>query len=234
MIEFIICDDNDIMRDNVKRLIDYTMNKSSNEYSVSLYDDYNRNFKEFIGRNKRQVIYILDVDMPSESGIDMARAIRNTDKSSVIIFLTSHSELSDMIIKSRLNVLTFISKYDNCKENLVLAIKEALEYFPSNDVVLDFCDSSNIYHIYAKDVLYITKDVRKTVIKTDHDRLEVYVSLEKLKPLLPDYFKQSHRACIINLKRVEAIDYDARVIYFDNGDTVDLIGAKYKKELVFK
>lgn len=232
MTNFIVCDDSEIIRNKVKETINETFDKKSYDFSVTLYDDYDRNFKDFVLRNRKQVVYILDVDMPSESGIDMARMIRRTDKSSIIIILTSHYELSDIIIKARLNILTFISKYDDCKQNLILSLKEALDYFPNSDVMLNFDDLSNSYNIHVKDILYITKDVRKTLIKTDFGDIEVYTSIDKLKKLLPPYFKQSHRSCVVNMKRVEYIDYNNKVICFDNGDNIDLMGDKYKEELV--
>ena len=49
--------------------------------------------------------------------------------------------------------------------------------------------------------------------------------------MLPPYFKQSHRSCVINMNRVTRIDYTNRTVHFDNGVSIDYIGDKYKKEL---
>ena len=47
-------------------------------------------------------IYILDIETPSRSGIDVAREIRNKDLESVIIFLTGHDELGHIILNNDL------------------------------------------------------------------------------------------------------------------------------------
>ena len=72
-------------------------------------------------------VYILDIEAPSGSGIDIARMIRQRDIDSVIIFLTSHDELGYTILKSQFMCLTFISKYDNYVGNLKSALKKAVK-----------------------------------------------------------------------------------------------------------
>ena len=170
--------------------------------------------------------------MPSDSGIDAARYIRNLDCKSIIIIVTSHHESAEEIYKGRFNILTFISKYDRCEYNFVLAVRDAIRYLVDDKDVITFTDLGNNYSINAKDILYLTKDGRKTVIKTNYEEYEVYTSLDKLKHILPPYFKQSHRACIVNTQRITKINYAKKIISFDNGVKYDMIGDKYKKELL--
>lgn len=44
-------------------------------------------------------------------------------------------------------------------------------------------------------------------------------------------FVQTHRACYINTERKVKIDRTKRIIMFDNGEEIDLLSDKYKKEV---
>ncbi len=231
MLEFVVCDDEEEILNEVVSIIGRTMKKYSYKYSVLKFKDYDDNFNNYLSNNRKAVIYILDIEMPSESGISVARRIRNLDKESMVIVLTSHHETADEIYKGRLNILTFISKRDRCEENLILSIDEAIEYLKVGNEILLFQELGTDYAIPYKDIIYITKDGRKTLIKTNLSEYEVYISLDKLKSLLPSNFKQSHRACIVNMNRVSKINYAKKLIQFDNNITIDYLGDKYKGEL---
>lgn len=230
MLEFVVCDDEKLMVGRIKDVIKNTIKDC--KYSVTTFNDYNESFKKYVADNKNSVIYILDIEMPSESGISMAKYIRNIDKKSIIIIVTSHHESADEIYKSRLNILTFVSKYDRCLVNLALAVEDSITYLCEDYDVIRFSDLNNSYSIGANDILYINKDGRKTIIKTSNKEYGVYLSLNTLFGLLPSYFKQSHRSCIINMNRVTKINFTKKTISFDNGLTIDYIGDKYKKELL--
>ena len=232
MLEFVICDDAVETLRNVKNIINGIMKNYNYKYNIVTFDDYDSKFDSYLATNKKAVVYILDIEMPSDSGINVAKHIRDIDRESIIIILTSHHESADEIYKGRLNILTFISKYDECNDNMKLAIKESLLYLVKDDGIISFTDMGNKYTISAMDILHITKSGRKTLIKTNQTEYEVYTSLDKMKSILPDYFKQSHRACLVNMRRVSKVSLPKKTIYFDNGDSIDYVGDKYRKELI--
>lgn len=231
MLEFVICDDNKLICNDVKHIIKNVCSAYNIDSNINIFYDYDSNFIKFMSNNKSKVIYILDIETPSESGISIAKAIRKKDKNSIIIFLTSHDELAYSIISGRFNILTFISKMLDYKSELYKAIENAITYVNPVDYV-EFNDNKTNYSIKANSILYITKDFRKTLIVTDNKSYDVYLSLNKLKSLLPPYFLQSHRACIVNTERIEKINFNHKTIMFDNGDEIDLLSDTYKKELV--
>ena len=232
MFDFIVCDDDKTTTSRVTEVIKMVSRRLDCKSRVTIYADYNKEFKNFVATNKKKVVYILDIEMPSESGITVARHIRNVDRNSIIIILTSHHETADAIYKGRLNILTFISKHDKVDYYLDLAIEDAISYLNEEDELLMISEPNNSISIPYRDMLYVVKDGRKTLIKTASNDFYVYLSLDKLINMLPPYFKQSHRACIINMKRVVNISLSDKIIYFDNGSFIDYVGDKYKKELV--
>ena len=233
MLNIIICDDNKKDMKNTQEIVDKYMTKNNIEYNVHLYDDYNTEFYNIIESKISSKIYLLDIETPSASGIDIARKIRKKDLESVIVFLTVHEELGNVILKNDLLFLSFINKFDDYENRLKTCLSKALKLLNTKQV-LRFNDGNTIYTIKLDDILYITKESfeRKTVIKTDYTDFKVSVTLTDIKSMLDDRFVQTHRSCVINKNRTSKVDKHNRTITFDTGEVIDLVSDKYKKELV--
>lgn len=232
MLNIIICDDNKRDLERVTRLIDKFMKINKYEYKKYIYSDYNDDFIKLIKTKIPFRIYILDIETPSRSGIDIAREIRSKDLDSVIIFLTGHDELGRLILQNDLMFLSFVNKFDNLDKRLNDVMHKAMDLVKIKRVI-KIEDGLNTYVIDLNDILYISKDTfeRRTTIKTDYSEYRVRKSLSQLKTMLDDRFIQTHRACIVNKNRISRVDYSNRIIYFDNNDSIDLLSNKYKKEM---
>lgn len=235
MINFIICDDHRVIRENIVKVVHEVMMRNKVAYNTHVFEDYDSNFIKIMKSKIPSKVYILDIEAPSGSGIDIARMIRQRDIDSVIIFLTSHDELGYTILKSQFMCLTFISKYDNYVGNLKSALKKAVKMAGSKQAIR-FHDQGILYTIPLADILYVTRDSveRKCVIKTDYSLFKINKNLYDLKDGLNNSFVQSHRACIVNIDRVVSVDSRNRIITFDNGETIDLLSANYKKDFLSK
>ena len=230
MINVIICDDNEKDRKNIKQAVQNYMTKNKVEYDIHLCDDYNKKFYEIVQSKMPFKIYLLDIETPSKSGIDVAREIRRKDIDSVIIFLTAHEELGNIVLKNDLLFLSFINKFDDFENRLNNSLNKALDLLKQKNTIR-FSDRSVLYTININDILYITKESfeSKTIIKTDYTEFKVNKPMHEIISMLDDRFKQTHRACYVNLDRVVKIDKIKRVITFDNNEMTDLLSEKYRK-----
>ena len=235
MINFIVCDDHKPVKESIIKVIHNIMMRNKIAYNIHAFDDYTKDFIKLIKNDIPSKIYILDIEVPSKSGIDIARMIRQNDVDSVIIFLTSHDELGYTILKSQFMCLTFISKYDNYISNLKSALKKAIKIAGTKQAVR-FYDQGILYTIPLSDILYITRDSveRKCIIKTNYSTFKLNKNLYDFKNILNDSFVQSHRACIINTERVISVDGRHRIITFDTGETTDLLSTNFKKDFLNK
>ena len=230
MINVIICEDNEKDRIITKKVVKEFMSKNNKEYDIHLFNDYNKDFYNIVERKIPSKIYLLDIETPSRSGIDVAREIRRKDIDSVIIFLTAHEELGNIVLKNDLMFLSFINKFDDFENRLNSSLEKALDLLNKKNTIR-FLDRNILYTININDILYITKDSfeRKTVIKTDYGELKVSKSLSEIVNMLDERFIQTHRACYINSDRKVKIDRSSKIITFDNGEKVDLLSDKYKR-----
>lgn len=235
MIEFVVCDDDKLVTEKVGKTVADIMMKNKLIYKTRIFYDYNDEFIKFVKSKECIRIYLLDIETPSRSGIDIARLIREKDMESIIIFITGHDELGPTILKKELWFLSFINKFEDSDERLRKSLLKALQILNIR-TKLHFEERGVIYNISLDDILYITRDSidRKSIIKTEKNEYRTYKTLTELLTMLDERFIQTHRACIVNKQRVTKINRQKRRIIFDVGSEIDLLSAKYKKELDVK
>ena len=233
MINFIVCDDDIKILKKVERIIDKYMMKNKLAYKVHLFTDYDDEFMQLLNSNLINRIYILDIEMPSRSGIDIARNIRIADINSVIIFLTSHEELGLTILKKELMFLSFINKYDDYEDRLNNSIKKSLLFLNAKNIIR-IEEKGIIYTIRLDDIVYFYWDgnIRRTIIKTLCSDFKINNTLIDVYKMLDDRFIRTHKACFVNKDRVASIDKKLKEIVFNNGVSTDLLSNKYKNDLL--
>lgn len=229
-MEFVICDDEKLFRNKIHKVIDKIYMNNDEYYHVTEFTNFNNSFLKLI-KDGSPKIYILDIEMKDDvSGIDIARKIRNNDWESIIIFITSHNELGYQALKAQIMLLDFISKYDDYERNLESVIKKAISMINSQKT-MTFNSDGISYVIHLNDILYVVKDTidRKCIIKTTYTEIEVNRSLNYFVDNLDKRFYMSHRSCIVNTERIDKVDWKNNIIYFNNGDSIDLISRDKKR-----
>ena len=73
----------------------------------------------------------------------------------------------------------------------------------------------------------IQKEGMKLVFSTDTRTYEVYNSFNKVAPMLPKQFVRCHKSYIVNLDKINNINFTTNTISFGNNDKC-YIGPKYK------
>ena len=232
MLEFIVCDNNKNIVSKVSNIIDSLMMKNNTNYKIRKFYDYDDEFMEKMGEIGINKVYILDIQVNDKSGIDIARKIREEDLQSAIIFLTSHSELAEYVVYNVVAPLGFINKFNNYEEKLIELLKIALKRLGTENF-LKIAMAQMTYQIPIKDILYITHDSveRKCIIMTGYSDFKVNKSLTELFETLPNTFKYSHRACIVNMDRITKVEIHKMLIHFDEGTILNLFSNTYKKEI---
>lgn len=233
VINFIICDDEDRYLEFMEKTITTYMMKNQLEYKIYKFRDYNEKFVKMVEAKQAFKIYILDIETPTRSGIDIARLIRNKDINSVIIFLTGHQELGEVVMKNDFLFLSFINKFDNCEKRLMKSLDNAIKILNYRKNI-KFKDNGIIYTIALDDILYVTRDsvARKSILKTDYAEFRLNKNLNEVVEMLDNNFIQTHRACIVNKKRIASYSKSKRIIMFDNGETVDIISSRFEGKLI--
>lgn len=234
MLRFITCDDNTEALEKTVLAINKVMMPYDYDYKISKFTKYDDEFKKIIKNTGEQKIYILDIEMPKVSGLEIASEIReNGDWESMIIFVSAHPECKDDIFFSRLMAIDFISKYYNYEKRLVETLKEVIDIYNSKNV-LTFSFDYVSYRIPIDKILYVEKLTaeKKCLIVTENGaKFEVVSTLKEIASKLTSSFYRSHKSCIVNTKQIYKVDYAENLITFYNNAQTDLLSVRNKRGL---
>ncbi len=235
MINFIIYEDSKKWQENYRKAILRVIGHKKDHYQILVIDKYTKEAKkkldDLLGKN----IYLLDMEVPGKSGLDLAREIRNTgDWESQMIMITSHECFKEEGYTSKILMLDFITKKECIDDKIEEAIVVALRIH-SRHKSFKFTYNNELYQISYQDILYFEKDLNHnyTSIITKHDTFKLKQSITKIETelLSVPYFFKTHQSCIVNLKNIERIDFTNNRIYFINNGSTDLLSRNKKKIL---
>lgn len=231
MVEFFICDDDKKFLMRVEQLINKIMLKREYEYRIFKFYDYDQKFIKCINKKEKARIYILDIEVPSQSGINVGKIIRKNDLESPIIFLTGHEELGNLLLRKDVNFFAFINKFEDFEARLRKNLDASLASL-NKKKFLEIKEKRVWYRFSLQNILYITRESvdRKTVIHTDSGTHNVNTSLLDIANNLDDRFVKTHRSCYINKNRAVEINCKKKEIVFDNGEIIDMVSCNYKLE----
>ena len=233
MLRFIICEDNNQFLERINNIINKAMIIYNFDYKISKFNEYNKEVEVIINNENEQKIYILDIELPKISGLEIASIIRENDMESTIIFLTAHNECRNDVFYSRLLALDYIQKDRIWSDRFEDTIKYTIKAINNRRVLL-FEFNYNSYRIPLKNILYIDKvqDLQKCLIHTeDGEVFEIITGVAELAKRLGPSFYQSHKACIVNVEKIKSINYNDGIITFLNNESVYLLSSRQKKGL---
>jgi len=234
MFNFIIYEDEPIFRDKYFAIIEKFIGESNLAYDVIEIPRYSeKNYEKMINISGNN-IYILDIEVPGKSGLDLAREIRNTgDWKSQIIIVTSHEDLKNFDYQSSMLMLAFITKFYDLERKLYIAINKAYKILTTNEVI-NFKKDSKIYNIPIDDIWYFDKLEEETyaIVFTRDESYLTDKTLKSWEIELQDdpRFIRTFRNYIVNIYNMRKIDLDKEEIYFEN-DRKALLSRRYKKKL---
>lgn len=233
MIKYIICDDNKEALEIANKAVTKAMMNYDVEYKVLKFTRYDDNLKEQINDELNTKIYILDIELPIVSGLEIASEVRETDDDSIIIFVTAHPECKNDIFYSRLEAIDYISKYYRYEERIEDTIKHIMKKRYRNKT---FSYSYNHVHnnLLYKEINYIEKEPlqnRCIIHLVNKDEKIIPKTILNIKKELAPMFFQSHKSCLINLDNIKYINFAKFTIYFKNGDSTNLLSHEARKEL---
>lgn len=233
MIKFIICDDNKEALEIAGKSVTKAMMNYDIEYKVLKFTKYDEKLKEQIKDELNTKIYILDIELPVVSGLEIASEVRETEDDSTIIFVTAHPECKNDIFYSRLEAIDYISKYYRYEERIEDTIKYIMQKrYRKNTFTYTFNHVHN--KLLYKEINYIEKEQlqnRCIIHLTNKETKVVAKTILALKKELSSMFFQTHKSCLINLDNIKFIDYKRYTVYFKNGDSTNLLTFEARKEL---
>lgn len=222
-INIAICDDKKFFIEHLsKKIIGY-----STELNVKNEILTYNNPEELLNNIDDIDILFLDVDMPEMSGIEVARRIRESNESVLIVFVSNYDQYVYQSIKYK--PFRYIRK-NRLDSELYPALKDSYNniQMDNNNKTITIDYKKGKIAINKNNIIYIEKELKDTVIHLVDDEIYTRMNLKDIeKELDADVFIKLHRGCIANMKYIKRFEKD--YVYLINGKSLPISRRKVKE-----
>ncbi len=148
-------------------------------------------------------IFILDINMPQISGIELAKQILLKQPHAFIIFQTAYEEFA--LKAYQLGAIDYLLKPFG-KEELERSINRALAYQKEKKVSFLTKNGDESYLINQEDIFYIQADLSEVLVKTKTHFSYIDKKISQIESILdPELFFRVHRSYLINTRKIKYI-----------------------------
>ncbi len=207
-MNILIVDDVELARERLGRILGY-LGKSDLFFAQDA-----KSAREYLLNEKIDVAF-LDIEMPGESGLELADFIREKTES-FIVFATAYEQYAlDAFAKDGIGYLL-----KPFSEEDVLGVLEKIEQFaPKARGVKKILGKlgNKIFLIDIEEILYIDADLNEVIVRTQESSYYVRMKLSQIEKYLPSHFLKVHRSHIVNIdaiKSLESIEQSKYIISF--------------------
>lgn len=197
MLKVLICDDDVNITNKVLLLINEIKTKGRWKFDITV-----RNSGEFVMKEKSYYdIAIVDIEMPGISGLELSQKLKSLNPDVLIIVLTSFSNYLDSAMK--IQVFRYLSKpidIERFNRNFLEAIEKCREI--SKQIIIQ--NSTSVYTVKTKDILYIENQKHGSVVVTKHHKFDTNKKPTEWDEIInqPNCFVFSHKSFLVNLQNV--------------------------------
>lgn len=218
-----VCDDDDIMRENLCSLCSDILTDDSIEYRIEPFRSACELEKRLDIESGPFDLLILDIQMDGMTGMELARSLRKKGNRVSIIFVTAcENYLGEGYGVQPIHFLLKPVK----REALASAIHTDLKlnYIPKTVIVHI---GNKLVHLVLSDVQYIESYNHSIVIHQSAGNNTYYFSLSDFEKQLPmGQFARCHNSYLVNLEEVREIGRTELTL--QSGETLPIGRAYYK------
>lgn len=236
MIEFIIYDEDQEQKNLYEKTIEKVMMNYDEVYHKTYINSYNSKWTSLL-ENETFKIYLLDVKSRKNSGIDIAKYVRErkNDWQSMIILLSNSIDFQYELLKYRLMVIDYLVKSNSdYRKKLNEAIQIAMNNFDHRPKTLKYTYKNTQYNIELSKITYVEKeqDSKRCIIRTTTKEYYCPGNLHQLAQKLDERFIKCSKSYIINIEKVKEYNIKDNIIVFDNDKVLNVISRNKRKEVV--
>lgn len=161
-------------------------------------------------------LVLLEVELPGMDGIQTARRLQETSRSTRVIFISERE--SRVFDAMRVQPLGFVRKsrfFKDLTEFLNIYMDSCLE--ESRRGLMELATRSNLVTLDSRQVQYVEgcRNYQQIYISGGHQPVEVKMTMDKLEKLSEPYgFIRIHKGYLVNSRHIRSVAYD-HVILLD-------------------
>ena len=220
-LKIAICDDEQLQIEHLKAATEQWSRCFGHSCDICVFSSA----EEFLfsyEEDKSFDILLLDVEMGEISGIALAKKLRNENKRSEIIFITSHFEFFGEGYE--VDALHYLIKPVE-QEKLGTVLSKAVEKLSVQPPSVVISVEGETVKLYEEDILYVESMLHYLSIVTKDREYKLKEKISAFEDRLSDDFYRIHRSYLVSLKHVIRI---SRVsVTLSNGAELPLARGKY-------
>lgn len=217
-MKILICDDEIKYLDDLKiHVHEYMCNRFINHEIITATSAC-----QIIKQNTHFDLAFLDIQMDGPNGIELAKELRRRNNKIAIFFVTNFDEYQDDAMDVR--AFRFFSKpFDVAR--LYSRLDKAMEYIDGAYVDIFLYGENAQQRVLIDDILYITRENRRTVVKTTNQIFTIGQNFDELCEKMPPlFFYQVHKSFFVNLHYVKQYGYSE--LYLTDGTRIPVAPRK--------
>lgn len=196
-----ICDDEQDQIEYISSLVSAWGRQNSCACDINIFNSAEAFLFEYED-NKAYDILLLDVEMKSVTGIELAKRIRKDNNRSEIIFITSHFEFVGEGYE--VDALHYLIKPIDENKLMQVLNKAADKLSVEPPFVVISCEGGTI-KLYESNILYVESFLHYIVIHTKDKEYRIKESISAFEEKLSDDFYRIHRSYVVSLKHITRI-----------------------------
>ena len=210
MVTIAICDDEEIQRNLLKKLVEAWAAGRNHALRVSLFASGKELLEAW--KKERCDIVLLDIQMPDMDGMDAARRLRETDGQTGIFFVTGYEDY--LVQGYEVEAFRYLIKPVS-EEKLRAALDQFLKKRGGQKRVLMAETPDGVRRVDAEEICYMEAFAHSCELHTLSECITVksgISALEKEAVRLGVPLFRCHRSYAVNIAQVRAIEREAALL----------------------
>lgn len=196
-----ICDDEARQREYIREIVTAWAKQNRCLIELRQYAETKAFLFDYAGERDFDIL-LLDVEMPGDNGIELAKAVRRDNARVQIIFVTGYYEyFSDGFDVSALHYLI----KPVSREKLFPVLDKAAENLDYRQRAVLISTSDADVKVPLEDIAYAEAENVYVIVHTAQGSYRTRISLAKFGEQLDDTFMKVHRSFIVGLKYIKKI-----------------------------
>ena len=221
MIRIAICDDAPADQQLLKNLID-RLRPFDGQYAIDVFDGG----QALLDSPERPYdLLILDVQMPGLSGYTTAQKLRETDRKTVLAFLTGVAAPSVEVF--RVTPFRYLMKQMS-EEELSAELTACFHEVERTNRYVTLQSGGELLRLQVSSILYLMIQGRSVEVITDRGRYNLKMKMAQLHELLsPLGFGSCHKSFLCNFSRIVSVSSSS--VIMENGDILPVSQPKARQ-----
>ncbi|MDE7310737.1 MAG: LytTR family DNA-binding domain-containing protein [Eubacterium sp.] len=221
MIDVYICEDNLEQRKVIEQYISSAILIEEYDMALKIVSGDPEKILDTVKQSENMGLYFLDIELQANmNGLVLANKIREYDPRGFIIFITSHSEMSFLTFKYKVEALDFILK--DHPQQLQQKICECMEHVAKkyskitrgNGKTITITRSRRSITLEYHEILFFETSLNehKIIVHTKNKSIEFFGKMKEIEDEVGKEFIRCHRAYLVNKKNIKEVNYEDKYI----------------------